>query len=61
MLKVNRGMERKLGEDVRNHVGGRAPNNGNGALLNEVTNVMVLDVDVFRLGGGHVVDNYVWR
>ena len=57
MLKVNRERKRKLGEDVRNHVGGRAPNDGDRALPDKVTNVMVIDVDAFRLRGGHIVDS----
>jgi hypothetical protein len=54
MLKVNRGRKRKLGKDVRSHIRGRALNDGDEALLEEVTNVTVLDV-VYILRGGHVV------
>ena len=53
-LEVERRRKGELGEDVRNHVGGRTPHDGDRALLDEVADVVVFDVDVFRLRGGHV-------
>jgi hypothetical protein len=46
----------KLGEDVLKHVVGRAPDDVNGALLDEVADVMAFDVNAFGLiRCGHVV------
>ena len=53
VLKMDGGRKRELGEDVRKHVGGGTPDDGDGALCDEVSNGMVANVDVFGLGGGH--------
>ena len=55
MLEVNKGEKRELVKNVREHVGGGAPSDRDGALLDEVANVVVLDVDVFELRGCRVV------
>ena len=49
MLEVSRRGKRELGENVREHVGGGAPNDGDESLFDEVSNVVVLDFNVFGL------------
>jgi hypothetical protein len=55
VLEVVKRRKVELDEDVREHVGGGATSEGDGALLDEVSDVVVIDVDVLRLRGGHVV------
>ena len=55
MFEIDRRGNVKLCEDTRKHVVSRAPNDVNCAVLEEVANVMVFDVNVFGFRGGHVV------
>ena len=55
VLEVGGRGQRELGENVSKHIISRAPDNADGALLDEISNVVVLDVDVFGLRGSHVV------
>jgi len=52
VLEVDRRRKRTHVEDARGHV---APNNGYGPLFDKFANIMVLNADVRRLRGGHVV------
>ncbi len=53
MLTMSIKRKRKHCEDVREHVIGGAPYDVDGALLDEVADVIVLYFDVFGLGVGH--------
>ncbi len=55
MLEVNKGEKRELVKNVREHVGGGAPCDRDGVLLDEVVNPMLIYVNVFELRGGRVV------
>ncbi len=52
---MDRGRKGKLCKDVREHVVGGAPDELDGALLDEVANVVIFNVDVLGLRGCHVV------
>ena len=55
MLKVDRGRKRELGEDVGEHLRSGDPNDRNIILLDQVTNEVVLDVNVLERRDGHVI------
>ncbi len=55
MLEVNDRRERELVENIREHVGCGTPRNGDSTLLDEVTNEVVLDVNVFCPRSCHVI------
>ena len=46
--KLNLGREKQLGEQVSNHIIGRAVNESNGLLFNDPMNEMVVYVDVLH-------------
>jgi hypothetical protein len=47
--------KRELGQDVDKHVGGRSLDDGYSAFFDKIANVVITDVNVFGLGGGHSV------
>ncbi len=53
VLKMDGGGKRELGEDIRKHVSGGTLDDGDGALCDEVSNIVGANVDMFGLGGGH--------
>ena len=55
VLEVDRRREGKLGEDVSKHVVGRAPDDANRGLLDEIADVVVFDVNVLGLGSSYGV------
>jgi hypothetical protein len=58
MLAMDRGRKAKLCKDVREHVVGGAPDELDGALLDEVADVVIFNVDVLGLRGCHVVGSH---
>ena len=55
VLKMDGGRKRELGKDVGKHAISRAPNNADRGFLYQIADVMVLDVNVLGLRGGHGV------
>jgi hypothetical protein len=54
LRRTERGGKRELCEDFSEHLGCGSPDNRDGLLVHNVADVMIFDVDVLRLGGGHV-------
>ena len=55
MLEVNDRRDRKLGENIREHVGCGTPHDGDSTLLDEVMDEVVFDVNVLCPRSCHVI------